>query len=140
MDLAITSLNKKILKKYFFDCKKLVKVFGKYGRILKIDKRYQLVFIHYNAIISTQMAKKALDGYIVKELDQQLNVNIHDSDGFHTETVESLSQSEQKSAYSQGGINSQHSTTSVMFLKGNQKMVFSQYFLNEKRSRLQQIM
>ena len=68
------------------------------------------------------MAKKALDGYIIKELGLQLKVSFWDNDALEQDTVESLSQSEQKSNYSQNGITSgQHSTTSVMFLKGNQK-------------------
>lgn len=96
-------------------------IFGKYGRILKAEKKFSTVYIHYNAMISTLMAKKALDGYVVKELGLQLKVNFYDPEYLDLEnTVETLS--EQKSNMSQNGMtngnthnNQNNSSSSVMF-------------------------
>jgi hypothetical protein len=90
---------------------------------LKAEKKFSTVYIHYNAMISTLMAKKALDGYVIKELGLQLKVNFHDPELFDAEnTIESLSHSEQKSNISQNGMangnshnNQNNSSSSVMF-------------------------
>ena len=96
---------------------------------MKAEPKFSTFYIHYNAMISTLMAKKALDGYVIKELGLQLKVNFHDPELFDAEnTIESLSHSEQKSNVSQNGMangnvhnNQNNSSSSMMFQKGNQK-------------------
>lgn len=79
LKVELLSMNDKPVQ-YELVRKDIEEVFGKYGRITKADKRFNSVFVHFNARISTLMAKKALDGYFISDLGLKLKVEFYDPD------------------------------------------------------------
>lgn len=98
----------------------MTQIFRKYGLILSLQVRSKQAFIKFDSQISALMAKKALNNYMIEELDVRFLLEFIEDSQVNAR-VEATQVEERNTA--PPGIDPQPSSSAMMFMKTNCKVL-----------------